>query len=133
MATWDQLKAYIHSNYKATEISPRAVEMMFSTSDGRSQVVYVSSLEGPNGEVWASIDSAIGREDSVDILQALRLVENVVCGGLAHLLVRDEHLVSIRHAVPLEDLDAPEFDQPLLMVTSAADEFERQLTGGDLR
>ncbi len=133
MATWDQLKAYIHENYKATEISPRAIEMLFSTSDGRSQFVYVSSLEGPNGEHWASIDSAIGREDSIDIMHALRLVENVVCGGLAHLLVQGEDLVAIRHSLPLGDLDAPEFDVPLRMVTAAADDFERLLTGGDLR
>src|SRR4051794_18636294 len=88
MATWNQLKAYIHSNYKATDVSPRAIEMLFSATGGRSQVVYVSSLEGPQGESWASIDSAIGRQDSIDILLALRMVEDVVCGGLAHLLVR---------------------------------------------
>lgn len=133
MTTWDQLKEYIHSNYKATEISPRAIEMLFSTTDGRSQFVYVTSLEGPGGEHWASIDSAIGREDSIDILLALRMVENVVCGGLAHLFVRGEDLVSIRHVVPLQTLDAAEFDQPLLMVTSAADDFERALTGSDTR
>lgn len=133
MATWDQLRSYIHANYKATDVSPRAIEMVFSTSAGRSQVTYVTSLEGPNGEHWASIDSAIGREDSIDLRQALRLVEDVVCGGLAHLLVRGEDLVSIRHAVPLEHLDAPEFDGPLHMVSGAADEFERLLTGGDVR
>lgn len=133
MATWDELKEYIHANYEATEISPRAIEMLFSTTAGRSQFVYVTSLEGPSGEQWASIDSAIGREDSIDIVLALRMVENVVCGGLAHLLVRGEDLISVRHALPLQTLDAAEFDQPLLMVTAAADDFERALTGGDTR
>jgi len=133
MATWQQLKEYIHANYTATEISPRAIEMLFSTTGGRSQFVYVTSLEGPGGAEWASIDSAIGREDSIDLRLALRMVENVVCGGLAHLLVRGEDLVSIRHALPLQTLDAAEFDQPLLLVTSAADDFERTLTGNDTR
>lgn len=133
MATWDQLKEYIHTNYKANEISPRALELLFSTTETRSQTVYVTSLEGPQGEHWASIDSAIGREDAIDIARALRMVGDIVCGGLAHLFVQGEDLISIRHVVPLEALDADEFDRPLLMVTAAADEFERQLTGDDIR
>ena len=132
MATWDQLKQYIHANYKATEVSPRAIEMVFGTTESRSQLVWVCSVEGPNGEDWASIDSAIGRVDSVDLVRALNLVENVTCGGLSHIFVRGEHLVSIRHCVPLENLDPNEFDPPLLMVTAAADAFERELTGQDV-
>jgi hypothetical protein len=131
MATWDELKAYIHQNYKATDVSQRAIEMVFSTADGRSQMVFVTFLEAPNGDHWASIDSPIGREDLVNVSRALRMVEDLVCGGLAHLLLRGEDVVTLRHAVPLQTLDADEFVQPLLMVTSAADAFEQDLTGYD--
>lgn len=127
MPTWDQLKAYIHSNYKATDVSPRAIEMVFSLAADRSQAVWVSFLEGPNGEQWASIDSAIGRLDSIDLGRALKMIENVTCGGLAHLLYRGESLVVIRHCVPLRNLDPTDFDPALLMVTAAANGFEGEL------
>ncbi|MGH9043806.1 MAG: hypothetical protein ACRDVP_03020 [Acidimicrobiales bacterium] len=131
MADWDQLKEFIHSNYQATDVSPRAVELVFRTAETRTQVVWVSFAEGPNGEPWAQIDSAIGPVRSIDLVRALHLMENAVCGGLCHLFARGEDLVSIRHCVPLGSLDPDEFTGPLLMVTGAADAFESELTGQD--
>ena len=93
--------------------------------------MWVSFAEGPKGEHWAQIDSPVGAVGSIDLVQALQLVEKAVCGGLCHLSARGEHFVSIRHCLPLATLDAEEFTGPLLMVTGAADAFERELTGGD--
>jgi len=54
MADWDQLRQFIHSNYNATDVSSRAVELMFQITDTRTQVVWVSFAEGPNGEPWGA-------------------------------------------------------------------------------
>lgn len=132
MATWTQLQSHIHATYQATDISPRAIEMLFGTTEGRDQLVWVTSAVGPHDEEWAMIDSPVGDLGAVDLVQALLLVEGAVCGGLAHLDVRGRHLVTVRHCVPLLHLDAPEFDNPLRLVIAAADDFERQLTGKDL-
>lgn len=131
VADWDQLREFIHSNYKATDVSPRAVELVFQTAETRTQVVWVSFAEGPNGEPWAQIDSPIGSVQSIDLVRALHLMENAVCGGLCHVFARGQDLVSIRHCVPLDNLDEAEFTGPLRMVTGAADAFENELTGLD--
>lgn len=83
----------------------------------------------PSGETWAQIDSPIGNIESIDLARSLRLMENAVCGGLCHLFVRGEHLVTVRHCVPLESLDAKEFTDPLLMVTGSAYALKSELTG----
>lgn len=132
MATWNELKDYIHGQYKATEISPRALELLFNLADGRSQLVWVTSQEGGDGDEWASIDSAIGPLHGIDLIEALKLVETSTCGGLSHLLVRGQELVALRHAFPLRNLDPNEFESPLNMVVLAADDFERRLTGTDV-
>ena len=133
MASWDDLRAYIHSNYSASDVSARAIEMSFGFPSGSSQSVYVSSLEGPDGAIWASIDSPIGLETQVDLFAALRMVEDVTCGGLAHLFLGGQDVVVVRHAVPLATLDPEEFNAPLRMVTAAADAFAQALVGTDQR
>lgn len=130
MATWDQLKEYIHANYQAREITHRALELLFNTPNNRTQLVFVSSLEDPDGAHWASIDSPIGQLGTIDVNLCLRVVADLVCGGLAHLQVAGGDYVVIRHSVPLEDLDANEFDKPLRMVTVSADQMEQALSGG---
>ncbi len=40
-------------------------------------------------------------------------------------------LLTIRHSVPLLNLNINEFERPLALVTTTADRFERELTGGD--
>lgn len=131
MATWGQLTSYIHETYSATDVSPRAIVMQFETGNGRSQRVFVSSLEAPDGSQWASIDSPVGTLDSIDLPLALRSVGDLVCGGLAHLYAAGEDLAVIRHSVPLKTLDTDEFVQPLVMVTTSADQMEQILTGAD--
>lgn len=60
MATWADLNDYVHATYRTTDISPRALELLFDLGGGRSQLVWVCAHDGPEGEGWASIDSAIG-------------------------------------------------------------------------
>jgi hypothetical protein len=40
-------------------------------------------------------------------------------------------VLTIRHAVPLANLNINEFERPLSLVTNTADQLERQLTGAD--
>lgn len=131
MADWNQLRAYIHNKYSATDISPRAIEMKFTIGEGAApQITYVSFGEAPNGDHWGQIDSPIGPIERIDIVRALSLVENVVCGGLCHLTVQGVQLLSIRHCLPLANFDPEEFEAPLHFVTLAANAFKNELTTG---
>lgn len=50
-----------------------------------------------------------------------------MCGGLA--IVND--FLMVRHTVPLLNLNLNEFERPLLLVTTTADDLEQELVGGD--
>ena len=50
-----------------------------------------------------------------------------VCGGIAAM----GDLVTVRHSVPLLNLDINEFERPLGLVTGTADRLEQQFQGGD--
>jgi hypothetical protein len=81
-----------------------------------------------NGEEeWVQIESPIAELDSVNLQQVLEEVGDVVCGGAA---LTGGH-VTIRHAVPLLNLNVNEFTRPLVLVTSTADHLEQKLAGSD--
>jgi len=48
-----------------------------------AQVVYVSSAEDHEGRLWVSIDAVVGRADQTDLLHAIRLAGDGLCGGIA--------------------------------------------------
>lgn len=122
MANWAQLKGYIHDKYKVHTDDGDILRLDFRFGDGRSQVVFVeyrTLLDG--GEDWIHIESAIGRRDGVDLHRALAEVETLMCGGLSQV----GDFVTLRHAVPLANLDLNEFERPLHLVTGTADEMEK--------
>jgi hypothetical protein len=127
VATWDELKRFVQTNFDVTELSPNALELTTVWQDLPHRV-WVTSGEGPEGEPWAQIDSPIGQLGSIDLVRALNLVENAACGGLCRLLVQGVELVSLRHCVPLETLDQNEFLKPLFILNAAGAAFSAELT-----
>jgi hypothetical protein len=127
MASWADLVAYVHSNYKVSDESQNSIKLVFETGNLRSQVVVLWHLKLERGEEWVQIESPFGELGSVDLAAALQHVGNTVCGGLALV----GNLVTFRHSLPLDNLQISEFEWPLHMVTSTADQLERNLTGGD--
>src|SRR3981189_2305687 len=126
MATWSDLSAYIHSNYKAAESDDRKIKLVFETGNLRSQVVIIWYLTLNEGkEEWVQIESPFGELGAVDLTKALQAISNTVCGGLALV----GNLVSFRHSLPLENLNINELEAPLALVTTTADHLERALTG----
>jgi hypothetical protein len=128
MTTWNDLVTYIHSNYKIAEENPTMIKMVFETGSMRSQVVIVWYLRLADGsEEWVQIESPFGEVASVDLPAALAQIGNTVCGGLAQF----GDFVTFRHSLPLANLNINEFESPLALVTTTADNLERQFTGGD--
>jgi hypothetical protein len=128
MTTWNDLVGYVHANYKITDESHNMIKLVFDTGNMRSQVVIVWHLTlGDGSEEWVQIESPFGEVGSVNLAAALQQIGNTVCGGLAQA----GNLVTFRHSLPLENLNINEFESPLALVTTTADNLERQLTGGD--
>jgi hypothetical protein len=131
MATWMELVDLVRSSYEIDDESPDMIKMVFSTGEAgdlRSQLVFLwrqTLMEGT--EEWVQIESPFAQVGSVDLRQALQEVGRIVCGGAA---IQDD-LVVIRHSVPLTNLDLNEFERPLHLVTTTADDLEKKLVGGD--
>ena len=128
MAEWQDLVGYVRANYKVADESPTMMKLVFETGDLRSQVVVLWRQTLKDGaEEWLQIESPFAKVDEVDIRRALEEAGNLVCGGLAVM----GDILTIRHSVPLENLNINEFERPLALVTFTADELERRLSGGD--
>jgi len=128
MATWADVVGYVHSNYRVSDERPNMIKLVFEVSGLRTQVVFVWHLALMDGtEEWIQIESPFGEFGQVDLAAALEKVSETVCGGLALY----QNMVTFRHAVPLANMNINEFERPLTLVTSTADQFERALTGGD--
>jgi len=128
MATWSTLTEYVRSHYKIADEKPGSMKLIFDVGDLRSQVVFLWRMSLLDGEEeWVQIESPFGRLDSINLRGAIDAMGKTVCGGIAAM----EGLVTVRHSVPLLNLDINEFERPLGLVTGTADRLEQQFQGGD--
>ena len=129
VATWQDVKDYITSNYEISQDIGRGLKLEFRYAGGRSQMVFVTHFVLENGrEDWVIVESPFGEFGKVDLGKALNAVADMVCGGMGLMMGR---YVTLRDAVPLENLDVNELERPLHLVMSSADELEAALTGRD--
>ncbi|WEO76466.1 hypothetical protein BJQ94_13980 [Cryobacterium sp. SO2] len=127
MASWLQLKSYIGSNYQISADDGDLLKLLFSTGNGRSQMVLVSHSTTGTGVEFAIIASPVATVGTVELNSLLREVSEYSVGGV--VIYGD--MLMIRHSVPLADLDAGDFDAPLVLVTGAADAVEAKFVGSD--
>ena|SRR5579871_3069225 len=128
MATWSALTDYVRANYKISEEARDSLKLIFNVGDLRTQVVFLWRMNLLDGtEEWVQIESPFGRLGSVDLLGAIQAMRDTVCGGIGCV----GEFVTVRHAAPLLNLDINELERPLLLVTTTADQLERQYQGGD--
>jgi hypothetical protein len=128
MTAWQDLVKYVRANYKIADETPTSIKLIFDTGHLRSQVVMLwYETLGDGAEEWLQIESPFAEVDKIDIRKALTEIGRTICGGLA--VIGD--VLTIRHAVPLANLNINEFERPLALVTNTADRLEAQLAGGD--
>jgi hypothetical protein len=127
VAQWTDVATYVRSHYKVGQEVENGMTLIFDVGNLRSQIVHLFGLVTASGEQWMHIESPIGPVAEVDLGRAIEVTENVVCGGISKL----GELVTLRHTVPLADLDISELNVPMQRVIHSADELERALVGGD--
>ncbi|MFN8018020.1 MAG: hypothetical protein U0P45_07835 [Acidimicrobiales bacterium] len=127
MASWNELRGFIQSNYKVAEDKGELLSMIFSVGE-RSQAVLIGLAKNQNtGEEWVQISSPIGPVATVDLEAASRAAFDWLCGGI--VVVAD--MVYLHHAAPLANLDTNEFVRPLTVIVDGADQLESTLLGTD--
>jgi hypothetical protein len=82
MATWGDVKTFVHENYKVDDLSDEVMKMVFETADPRSQLVFLTHYTLQSGaEDSVLVESPFGEVGSVDLNRALDEAGNLVCGG----------------------------------------------------
>lgn len=128
MATWEDLVAFVRSEYRITKIETDEVRLLLEFDDERRQMVILAREVLDQREEWVQIASPCGRADEVDLRQLLaELGETSVVGGA---VIMGDYVV-LRHSLPLENLDINEFTDPLALVAGTADQIEERYVGGD--
>ena len=129
MATWQEIKSYIHSNYKVQEDAGELLTLVFSVDGGRgrSQLIHVLSfIEEGNPLSHVVMFSPIGEMAQIDAGRALKEASQYTFGvGL----VGD--LLGIKHTQLSATIDPSEIDVPFDIITEIADALEKALVGGD--
>src|SRR4051794_18962504 len=105
MASWQQLKQFVHSNYTVSQDFDSGLKLEFLGDNKRTQLVflgYEALLNG--GEGWVTIESPIGKISEIDLQAAVVAAGGIVCGGVG-AWTADTNVLMLRHAVPLENMD----------------------------
>ncbi|CAM00442.1 hypothetical protein A8924_1507 [Saccharopolyspora erythraea NRRL 2338] len=128
MATWQDLIAFVRTEYRVIEDGDDELRILIEYEDGRSQVIILAHEVLDSSEDWVQVASVCGRVADVDLKRLLEEIgqTSVVCGAA----IMGDHVV-LRHALPLENLDINEFTDPLTFVADTADQLEEMFFGGD--
>ncbi|MEU6129973.1 hypothetical protein ABZ805_12465 [Saccharopolyspora sp. NPDC047091] len=128
MATWDDIAAFVRSDYRVIEDTGDEIRILIEYEDDRSQVIIVCREVLDQREEWVQIASVCGLVSDVDLRLVLKEIgeTSVVCGAV----IMGEHVV-LRHSLPLLNLDINEFLDPLQLVADTADQLEETFFGGD--
>jgi hypothetical protein len=129
MATWDDLMAFVRTEYQVVSQTPDEIRLEFAWEDeDRTQVMIVAREELDRKYEWVQILTPIGLAKDVDLHALLTAIGHttIACGAA----IMGEHVV-LRHSLPLENLDINEFVDPLTLIAGAADNLESEFFGGD--
>jgi hypothetical protein len=127
MATWTYVKDFIQANFKVQDVKDQGLTLQFAFEDGRSQVVFVSHAVSQGGAEWVEVESPVAKIDEVDLRAALDFVATQICGSLS--AVGD--FLTVRHTLPLDNVDQNEIIDPIRSIALAGDVLEKRLTGAD--
>jgi hypothetical protein len=127
MATWNDLRQYIHSQYQVFDEAPDVIRLIFNLGNGRTQNVLVSGKQAGAFEYFV-IWTPICHESQISARDALVRNATMSIGALG--LVPDGTVI-LRYSAPLKDLDVDEFNVPLQGLTMAGDMLEQEFSGAD--
>ncbi|GAB2960140.1 type III secretion system chaperone family protein [Saccharothrix stipae] len=128
MTSWIDVINYVRTRYEVMEETDSWLRFRLDTGQDRTQQVSVHHVPESDGVAWVEISSAVGRADEIDLRRLLELAGTSPVGGAAVV----DGVALLKHTVPLEDLSVrEEFARPLMLLVTAADAFEHELTRSD--
>ncbi len=124
MATWQEVKNYINSNYQVEPGEGGMLKLLFNTGSGRSQFVFVGHMDiDPPLLIFTS---PIGDLNKMNINRLVDATSDSPFGIRAF-----GDWVGLWHVQLLDTVDPAEIDVPLGLVTLFADQLEERFGDGD--
>ena len=125
MATWQQVKTYIYSNYTVNSDDGNLISLLFGTGQGRSQQVFLAHIDA---DEFSSVlfSSPFAKWSQVSADRALRATEQVTAGIRS---IGD--FMAVTHSQLLSTIDEAEIDLSMVIVVNQADQLEQLLGQGD--
>ena len=127
MATWKEFASHVRDNYKILKEDDGQIHLAFGLNAGRSQLVVLWHMQIAGAGGFVQIESPIGAFSPEAVAAAVKETEHAVLGGIGC----SGDLLTFRHAVPLENFDTNEFEDPVRMVVTTADQLEKSVFGAD--
>jgi hypothetical protein len=127
MPTWGELQEYVRSKYTLNDDDEESFSLVFKFADERTQLVGVSRFTAFDKD-WIEFRSYVCKEAEMSPKVALRKNEEFAIGALA---LDDEGDYCLLYSAQLDTLDPDEFDMPLQILATAADDLEETFSSGD--
>jgi len=127
MPSWGEIQEYARSKYKLDDDEQDWFSLIFGYDSGRSQKIWIRRFNAFNQD-WVEFRSVICKENEMAHRVALKKNEKFCVGAIA--LDDDGDYVFI-YSAPLPTMDPEEFELPLHVVASTADDLEEEYSAGD--
>lgn len=124
MATWQEVKNYVNSNYQVEPGEGGMLKLLFNTGSGRSQFIFVGLIDMDPALVVFT--SPIGSMNKINLNRLLDATSDTPFGVRAF-----GDWVGLVHVQLLDTVDPAEIDVPMGLVTLFADKLEERFGEGD--
>ena len=126
MPTWGEIQEYARSKYKLAKDEEHWLSLVFAYDNERRQLVRVKHFKAFDQD-WIEFASACCKNDEMSPAVALKKNNDYAVGGIA----LDGDVYIFKYTIPLTNLDIDEFELPLHVVASTADQIESQFAAQD--
>lgn len=126
MPTWGEIQEYVRSKYKLAKDEPEWFSLVWAYQNDRSQLIRCKHFKAFDQD-WIEFASACCKENEMSPLVALKKNNDFAVGFIA----LDGDIYVFKYTVPLTNLDIEEFELPLHVVASTADQLESQFAAQD--
>ena len=126
MPTWGEIQEYARTKYKLARDEEHWFSLVFAYDNERKQLVRCKHFQAFDQD-WVDFASACCKENEMSPTVALKKNNEFAVGAIA----LDGDVYVFKYTVPLTNLDPEEFELPLHVVASTADQIESQFAAQD--
>ncbi len=126
MPTWAEVKEYARSKYDLADDNENSFKLVWEYGNNRLQQIVVSRFEAMERE-WCDFASPACKREELVAETALQKNYGFALGALC----LDGDVYIVRYSTQMATMDLDEFELPLHVVASTADQIEAEFSSKD--